>query len=109
MGFRLSDVCGEVCVNFDDKDSIEGYFSFGRDFVKTNFDGESSDLAFVSRYHFIIDCKDEEHYSLRDVSKNGTYVNGKRVEKGKACELVDGDVIGFLGGKSSIPYLRFNV
>lgn len=64
----------------------------------------------VSRYHAQIE-RDDGGYVLRDLnSKNGTYVNGEKVE-GEPYRLKDGDEIqialyvklGFVGADATIP------
>lgn len=64
----------------------------------------------VSRYHAQIERSDGG-YTLRDLgSKNGTYVNGRKVED-DPCRLQDGDEIqialyiklGFVGADATVP------
>ncbi len=48
----------------------------------------------ISKQHAIFEIK-RDHYLLRDCeSTNGTFVNGKRLDK-KTVEIGDGDIVGF--------------
>ena len=54
--------------------------------------------AQVSRDHAVISRRDKA-IKIKDMSKNGTWINGIRLAAGSSCELVDQDVIS-LGGIS---------
>ena len=54
----------------------------------------------VSGLHAVLRCTGDGQWSLTDYSSNGTFVNGKRLEKGNASTLSPNDQIS-LGGKSS--------
>lgn len=61
----------------------------------------------ISRRHIRIK-KDGSYYYLSDESRNGTSINGQRVEEGKLIKLSEGDLI-FMGPKegSGIPSFYF--
>lgn len=52
-----------------------------------------ADDMYLSQEHFVLECSGGEWYISDLKSKNGTYVNGKRIKK--PCPLEDGDVIDF--------------
>lgn len=52
---------------------------------------------FISRTHAIVECRNGRYY-IKDLSKHGTYVNNKKLEKEKEYELKNGDVISLANG-----------
>ena len=52
-----------------------------------------ADDLYLSQKHFAIECSDGEWFVTDLKSKNGTYVNGRRIKK--PCFLEDGDIISF--------------
>jgi len=69
-------------------------------------------LVRISRLHFEIQCKEDSTTSkrefwLKDMSGNGTYVNGKHVGHTKTVQLEDGDRIGILMAKPQLIEVEF--
>lgn len=52
-------------------------------------------LPEVSRIHARIERKEEGYYLTDSNSRNGTYVNGVRLEANETVKLKDGDMVGF--------------
>lgn len=50
----------------------------------------------MSRKHCEIICDSKDQFWIKDISKNGTLLNGKKLEKGKEVLLHEGDEIGLL-------------
>ncbi len=63
--------------------------------------------AQVSRDHAVISCRGKE-IKIKDMSKNGTWINGIRLAAGSSCDLVDQDIIS-LGGISFKVFASTNV
>lgn len=60
----------------------------------------------ISRRHAMIERENDE-YMLRDLdSRNGTFVNGRRLLTGQAHRLVSGDVIEFGSGGVKLTFTR---
>jgi hypothetical protein len=70
---------------------LQSHHSFGR--LKTSVNTFISDV-YISKIHAFIEWNDE-HWLLRDVSSNGTWVNGNKLTGDKALQLHAGDVIAF--------------
>ena len=66
----------------------------------------------ISRLHFEVQCKEDttsnkREFWLKDMSGNGTYVNGKHVGHSKQVKLEDGDRIGILMVKPQLVEVEF--
>ncbi|MFQ3194943.1 MAG: hypothetical protein ACI9N3_001777 [Colwellia sp.] len=70
---------------------LQSHHSFGR--LKSSVNTFISDV-FISKIHAFIEWNDQ-HWLLRDVSSNGTWVNGKRLAHDQVAQLNVGDVIAF--------------
>ncbi len=72
--------------------------TFGRPFQKNGIAFGNTELNYseASRSHAMISW-DGEEWTLLDSSKNGTFVNGKRISNRYAKTLKEGDVINFGG------------
>lgn len=88
-------------------------FYFGVEGVRIGRDPEVSDLSFpswngVSRLHCVISVVGF-HVYIRDLSLNGTFVNGRYVGRGQSVELTEGDMIAvcnpFLPHASSYTFI----
>ena len=53
--------------------------------------------VFVSRRHLKVQRRKGNHFIQDLLSRNGTYLNGKRIRPGLECRIKDQDIIG-LGG-----------
>ncbi len=54
---------------------------------------------FVSRRHLKVQRRAQEHFIQDLLSRNGTYLNGRKIRPGLECRIKDGDTIG-IGGTS---------
>jgi hypothetical protein len=70
---------------------LQSHHSFGR--LKSSVNTFVSD-AVISKIHAFIEWN-EQHWILRDVSSNGTWLNGNKLAGEKALELNAGDIITF--------------
>jgi len=61
--------------------------------------------AAVSNHHAVIERKDEELIVLDKESRNGTFVNGKRVQ---SAELYDEDIVKF-GNELNLKVFTFSL
>ncbi len=86
--FRLKDSAHEVRVNFP----ATGRVSVGR----TGENGLSIDDASISKIHATISINPDGNWSVADTgSTNGTFINGERIEYGKAIALDPKDIVKF--------------
>ena len=88
-----TDISGKFLCSTDGNIRIEitGEMLIGRDGVNAEYFENS---RFISRCHATIFC-DNDEISVMDASTNGTYINGKRIEKMKKTPLKAGDKITF--------------
>lgn len=70
---------------------LQSHHSFGR--LKSSVNTFVSDI-YTSKIHAFIEWN-EKHWLLRDVSSNGTWVNGHKIAPNKVEQLNAGDVIRF--------------
>lgn len=65
--------------------------------------------ARVSRHHLSIDYSPEENacYVSDCGSRNGTFLNGRRLEKGERCKLVQGDYLMIDDRSFNVQYAHF--
>jgi len=83
---------------------LQSHHSFGR--LKSSVNTFVSDI-YTSKIHAFIEWN-EEHWILRDVSSNGTWVNGHKLAHNKVEQLAVGDVITF-ASKSGYAFEVFDV
>lgn len=86
-GLRFT-ACDGSGVSFE----VEDEFLVGRDNPQMAEYFEKS--CFISRKHCMLTCENGELYAM-DASTNGTYLNGKRIEKMEKTRLSEGDEIIF--------------
>lgn len=68
------------------------YYAFGRS-AHLSEDKDLGNRKYVHGVHFVILYKEDSLYII-DCSSNGTFVNGKRLNKGVKHSLFSGDIIG---------------
>lgn len=86
-------------------------FCFGEEGARLGRDAASCDFAFslkdISRLHCVFSFVGGKLY-VRDVSFNGTFVNGRQVGRDRSAEVVEGDMISivnpFLPHAASFSY-----
>ena len=83
---------------------LQSHHSFGR--LKSSVNTYVSD-AYISKIHAFIEWN-EQYWLLRDVSSNGTWLNGNKLSREQVAQLNVGDVITF-AGKSNNAFEVFDV
>ncbi|XP_060521644.1 serine/threonine-protein kinase Chk2-like isoform X2 [Cylas formicarius] len=90
---------------FESIDLVETTFSFGRaddcDVIVTSKMVNNHVLLNISKRHFLIQREDDGLVYITDQSKNGTFINGVLVGKGKTKILKSDDHISLAGGQNT--------
>lgn len=77
---------------------LQSHHSFGR--LKNSVNTFIDD-SFVSKVHAFIEWNDR-YWLLRDVSSNGTWLNGNKLSRNQVVQLNVGDVINFASNSSNV-------
>ncbi|MCS7135298.1 MAG: winged helix-turn-helix domain-containing protein [Candidatus Aenigmarchaeota archaeon] len=84
--------------------------STGRIILGRSYGEHKADISFkslfISRIHAVIECRDDGYY-IQDLSKHGTWINQKKLVKGKYYKLKDRDTI-VLANREAILVCRLN-